>query len=245
MRTEVAGHQEFFGADLRRALSRVTYLGRLTTAYRLTAKTSGVIEGDYQLDRFLFDRARDADSNRLGAGFEIVSITHLTGRAVAGIRSFRLRLPPPSDARASRAFEPYALVDLTFHVGPRTRLGATYDRDLYYSAFAPAGGGRPVIRMETGRVRLEKGLIGNLDLKLYAGLVRLKGDGAVRVERRPGEALVAVRDDTAREAGADLGYVIRRHLRIGLAAGYTERRSTIADFGIRGLLVGATITYIP
>jgi hypothetical protein len=41
-RTEVDGHQEFFGADLRRTLSRDTYLGRLTTDYRLTARGNRV-----------------------------------------------------------------------------------------------------------------------------------------------------------------------------------------------------------
>ena len=53
------------------------------------------------------------------------------------------------------------------------------------------------------------------------------------------------RNDRWREAGADLGYAFWTRLRIGLAATYSERRSPIADLGIEGLLLGATVTFIP
>jgi hypothetical protein len=135
-------------------------------------------------------------------------------------------------------------VDLTYHFGPRTRLGAAYNRDLQYSAFTPLTG-RPTILMEAYRVRLEKGLLGDFDLRLFGGLTRLRSDGRVIVAVGPGETITAVRDDEAWEGGADLGYTFRRHLRIGIAASYIERRSTIDDFGIEGLLVGGTITFTP
>jgi outer membrane receptor protein involved in Fe transport len=94
-------------------------------------------------------------------------------------------------------------------------------------------------------VRLDKGLIGALDLRLFGGLTRLRSDGPITVLIGPEETVTAVRDDEAWEGGADLGYTFRRHLRIGAAASYTERRSTIDDFGIEGLLVGGTITFTP
>jgi hypothetical protein len=242
-RLDVPGGQEFRGADLRRSLSRDTLHGRLITAYRLTPKTSFLIEADHQVDRFLLDRARDADSNRLGCGFEVISTTRLSGRAIGGVRSFRLRrlgtTPRPAEVR-----KPYATVDLTYHFGPRTRLGAAYNRDLQHSAFT-AVTGRPTISMESYRVRLDNGLVGALDLRLFGGLTRLRSDGPVTVAVGPDETITAVRDDEAWEGGADLGYTFRRHLRIGLAASYTERRSTIDDFGIEGLLVGGTISFAP
>ena len=43
----------------------------------------------------------------------------------------------------------------------------------------------------------------------------------------------------------DLGYTFKRHLRIGASVSYVERRSTVDDFGIDGLLVGGTITFTP
>ncbi|HVR72242.1 MAG TPA: hypothetical protein VMT87_15465, partial [Vicinamibacteria bacterium] len=183
------------------------------------------------------------DSNRLGGGFEVASTTRLSGRAIGGVRSFRLRRagdgPKPDDV-----LEPYAAVDLTYHFGPRTRLGAAYSRDLQYSAFT-AVSGRPTIRMDTYRVRLDKGLVGALDLRLFGGFTKLTSDGPVRVAIGPDDIVTAIRDDEVWEGGADLGYTFRRHLRIGVAASYTERRSTIDDFGIEGLLVGGTITFTP
>lgn len=241
-RLDVPDGQEFGGADLRRAFSRDTYFGRLTTAYRLTPKTSFLLEGDHQADRFAIERVRDADSNRLGAGFEIVSTALLSGRAVAGVRSFRLRDTGSSGSRDT--VEPYAAVDLTYHFGPRTRLGFAYSRDLQFSAFTPTSG-RPTVLMEVYRVRIDKGLVGALDLQLFGGLTRLRSDAPITFLIGPDETVTAVRDDEAWEGGADLGYTFRRHLRIGVAASYTERRSTIADFGIEGLLVGGTIAFTP
>jgi putative beta-barrel porin BBP2 len=242
-RLDVPDGQDFGGADLRRAFSRDTYFGRLTAAYRLTPKTSFLLEGDHQADRFAFEPVRDADSNRLGAGFEIVSNALLSGRAVAGVRSFRLRNTGSSGPQDT--VEPYAAVDLTYHFGPRTRLGFAYSRDLQFSAFTPTSG-RPTVLMEAYRVRIDKGLIGALDLRLFGGLTRLRSDGPIRVLRGPDDlGITAVRDDEAWEGGADLGYTFRRHLRIGMAASYTERRSTIDDFGVEGLLVGGTIAFTP
>jgi hypothetical protein len=242
-RIDVPDGQDFRGADLRRSLSRDTYLGRLTTAYRLTPKTWFLLEADHQVDRFLLESTRDADSNRLGGGFEVVSTTRLSGRAVGGVRSFRLRrvgtTPKPAEV-----LEPYVTADLTYHFGPRTRLGAAYNRDLQYSAFT-AVTGTPTILMEAYRVRFDKGLVGAFDLRLFGGLTRLRSDGPITVVIGPDETVTAVRDDVVWEGGADLGYTFRRHLRIGVAASYTERRSNIDDFGIEGLLVGGTITFTP
>ena len=242
-RLDVPDGQDFRGADLRRSLSRDTYLGRLTTAYRLTPKTSFLLEGDHQVDRFLLEGARDADSNRAGGGFEVLSATRLSGRVIGGVRSFRLR-GQPGAPKPEDALEPYATADLTYHFGPRTRFGVAYNRDLHYSAFTGLSGS-PTVTMENYRVRFDKGLIGALDLRLFGAYTRLTSDGPIRVEIGPDETVVAVRDDEVWEGGADLGYTFRRHLRIGVAATYPERRSTIEDFGIEGLLVGGTITFTP
>jgi hypothetical protein len=243
MRLDVPAGQDFGGADLRRSLSRDSYLGRLTSAYRLTPKTSFLLEVDHQVDRFTLERLRDTDSNRLGGGFEIRSTALLSGKAVAGVRSFRLR-HQVAGTPLKDTIEPYVNVDLTYHFGPRTRLGAAYGRDVYFSAYTPASG-KPTVRMEVFRVRLEKGLVGALDVRLFSGLTRLRSDSPITVTARPGEPVTAVRDDEAWEGGADLGYTFRRHLRIGVAGSYTERRSTFGDFGMEGLLVGGTITFTP
>jgi hypothetical protein len=242
-RLEVPEPAEFAGADLQRTLTHDTLLGRATFARALTAKTSLILQGDYEADRFPRAPERDADSNRAAIGFEIASDTRLSGKAVAGARWYRARsLDRP--VHSSDIVAPYAEVDLAYHFGPRTRMLALYKRDLYYSAFE-AVTGLPVVYLETYRLTLDKGLVGALDLRLYGGLTKIESDGLVRVEVEPGEPVVAFRDDDAWEGGADLGYTFRRHLRIGAAVSYVERRSTIDDFGIDGLLVGGTITFTP
>ncbi|HEX6737142.1 MAG TPA: outer membrane beta-barrel protein [Vicinamibacteria bacterium] len=238
-RNEVEDGATFFGADLKRTLTRKTTRGFVELGYRVTPKTSLLAEGDHQLDRFRLDPRRDADSNRLGGGFRLDSETRLSGRAVAGVRSFR-----PLDPRGQDLRRPYALVDLVYHFGPRTRLGGAYRRDLNYSAFDTAGGS-PTLIQEVGTVRLEKGLGQRFDVRLHGDVTRLQGDGAITVVPRPGGAVTAVRDDTVYEAGGELGYTFRSRLRFGAGAAYTERRSRFADLGIRGLLLGGTITFTP
>ena len=238
-RQEVEQGATFLGSDLQRTLTRKNARGFFEMGYRLTPKTSLIVEADYQTDRFRLDPSRDANSNRLGGGFNLESQTRLSGRAVGGLRSFRPRNAPGLDVR-----KPYALVDLVYHFGPRTRLGAAYIRDLQYSAFTPTGD-TPTVTLEAGHVRLEKGLGARFDVRLHAGVTRLVSDGAITLVPRPGSAVTGVRDDTVREAGAELGYTFRSRLRIGAGAAYTKRRSTFADLGIQGLLLGGTVTFTP
>lgn len=239
-RVDVAAHQDFLGADLASALSRDEYRALLGVRLGLTPKTFFVLEGDEQLDRFRIDASRDADSNRLYGGLEIESQTRLAGRAVGGLRLFR----PRDASRGGNLRAAYATVDLTYHVGPRTHLSVTSSRDLYYSAFDPKGAA-PTLTIESYGARIEKGLVGRLELFLFGRLTRLGTAGAITLRKADGDVLVAERNDTVREGGADLGYRFRSRLRVGIAAAYTNRRSTIADFGVRGLLVGGTVNYNP
>ena len=239
-RHDIDDDQEFFGADPHRNLSRDTYGGAATLSYALTPKTSFIVEGDHQADRFALEDRRDTDSNRLGGGLLLTSASYLSGRIMAGARSIRVRSLPGADR-----VRPYANVDVTYHFGPRTRLGAVYSRDVGFSAFAVAKGDLPTLTTESYGVRLEKGLWRRLDLRLHAALTQLRSDAPVLIETPTEGPLTVRRDDRAREAGADLGYAFWTRLRIGLAATYTERRSPIRDLGIEGLLLGATVTFIP
>jgi hypothetical protein len=76
-------------------------------------------------------------------------------------------------------------------------------------------------------------------------VTRLVSDGAITLVPRPAAPVTAVREDTVYEAGAELGYTFRSRLRFGAGAAYTERRSTFADLGIEGLLLGGTVTFTP
>src|SRR6266540_2480822 len=108
----------------------------------------------------------------------------------------------------------------------------------------PTGSTATVDREDYGG-RFEKGFLGRGSLWLYGNISRFVTDGAVTVIDGEGNVVTAVRVDKAWQAGADLGYYLRPKLRIGVAATYTKRRSTFDDFGLKGLLVGGTVTYNP
>jgi Putative beta-barrel porin 2 len=230
--------EPYLGTDLHATLSRNIYRGGAALEYSLTVKTSAVLEGEFQADRFLAEPARDANQPHVLAGLRTDASALVSGRALLGFRRFRLR-HPPQDERTALAAD----LDATLNLSPRTRFGGSFQRDLAYSAFTPAG--TPTLLSHVVGLRLEKELTGRIDLKLFLRRTRLLTDGPIEVVLTNGERIRAIRDDSADEAGADLGYRWRRHLRIGAAAVYTERRSTIATFGIDGLLLGGTVTYAP
>jgi hypothetical protein len=239
-RIEYAEGEEYRGADLSTNLNRDVYFARLELRYRLTGKTSFVLGGEHEMNRFLVDESRDADTNPIYGGFEIASETRLSGRAVGGVRLFR-PLDPVGEAQI---VAPYADVALAYIVSPKTRFEFTYRQDLQYSAYRVSGD-TPTRRDATYELRLEKGLFGRVDLWAWGRISQLKTDGEITVENPDGSTETAVRDDKYREAGIDLGYRFRENLRIGLSAEYTRRASNFSDLGFDGVLFGATVTYTP
>ena len=238
-RVNVAEDQPFFGADPRTNLNRDTYLGLAALSYDLTPKTSFLVAADYQADRFDITGGRDTDSNRFGGGIAIASTSYFSGRALAGARSVRVLALPGQDRVV-----PYINVDLTYHFGPRTRLTAHALRDVGFTAFSVAEGDLPTLTTRTYGLRLEKGLWSRLDVRMHGTFNELDTDAPVLIETPDGPQTVR-RDDRAFEAGADLGYAFWNRLRIGLSAVWSERRSPIADLGVEGLLLGATVNFIP
>ena len=230
--------QLYDGTDLGLTLTRNETLTSLEVGYDLTTKTALIVGADYEFDRFPFLPVRDADSNRVFGGFQIDSKTRLAGRAVAGVRLFR-----PLTGFASFQV-PYADASLTYTTNPRTQFLAGYSRDLSYSAFE-AVGATSTLETETENVGIDQALVGGLDLRLSGSRSHLTTEGVVTVVFGPTDIVSAERVDTFWQAGANIGYRFRSHLRIGLGATYSNRRSTFADFGIRGFIVGATVNYDP
>jgi hypothetical protein len=237
--TDVTSDADYLGVDLRQTLSETAYVAKGGLEYAITVKTSFVAEGDQRWDRFLFDETRDADSNRVVAGFRTDPTALISGRALVGQRWFRPIASPGVERKLT-----VADVDAVWNITARTRLGGSYVRDLGYSAFVTTGA-TPTVKTETYGVRLEKDLTSRLDLRIFGRLNRFVTDGAITVELPDEGTVVAVRQDKTREGGIDIGYRFRSRLRIGVAAKYTERVSTISYFGIDGLLFGLTVNYTP
>ncbi len=161
----------------------------------------------------------------------------IAGQALAGVRWFQL------DA-GGRRNAVYAEVDATWSLSPKTKVGARYNRDLQYSVFSTTGD-TPTNVYETAELFLDKMLTRSVYLRLNGRLAWLRSDGAITIVLPEQEPLTAVRDDTVRDAGVELGYQFRTRTRIGVSAHYTTRTSSFDTFGVRGLLAGLTVTYNP
>jgi hypothetical protein len=234
---DVPDHPDFAGTDLTRTLSRTEYKAVAMPRIRLTPKTSFLVGGDYELDEFKLEGARDAESNRVFAGFQIESPTRLDGRAVGGVRLFRLK----DRSSGGDLTAPYANVDLWYRFGPKTRLELRFIRDITYSAFAVEAE-TPTVTNQTVAGVFEKDLWRRFNLRLFGSYSRLTTAGPITIRRDSGETVRSVRDDSVREGGLDFGYRFRGGLRVGVAAIYTNRGSSFEDFGVKGLLFGGTIT---
>ncbi len=238
-RFDVPDHQDFAGADLTQTLSRSEYKGTVVPKLRLTPKTSLLLGGDYEADRFRFETGRNADSNRLFAGFEVKSDTRLDGRIVGGVRLFRPTHPSRTAARS--VVTGYADSDLWYRFGPKTRLNVRYLRDLNYSAFTVQAD-TPTLTLETVGAQVDKDLWRRFNFRVFGTYGHLRTAGAVTIKRDSGAEVTQVRRDVFREGGADFGYRFRGGLRLGLAGLYSNRESTFDDFGVKGLVAGVTIT---
>jgi hypothetical protein len=235
-RYDIDSGQEYLGTDLRAALARDEYLAQLALRFGITPKTTLLLLGDQQWDRFLESPFRDADSNRALAGIEVQSATRLSGRILGGVRSFR-----PKRSDLSRLFG-IADVSLVYAVSPKTRFTGYFRRDLDYSAFVTSGE-TPTVNTESYGLELYKVLVAHLDLRLRGLVNRTLSDGEVALVVPDQGLVVSTRKDKYWEGMADLGYTFRTRLRVGVAARYASRDSSIAYFGVNGLVVGATITY--
>lgn len=230
----------YLGTDLSEALTEDRYRAEVALKYGVTSKTFLVALADQEWSRFPNARTRDVDSNRLGGGFELTSETRLRGQAVGGIRLFR----PKSAVRGERFTRPFATASLEWILGAKTRLGADYSIDTTYSAFDTQSTALPTIDMERVGVRFFRQLLRRIDFLADGSLTTLKNNAPVVIRRRSGEETV-VRDDRFYSARADLGFRILERLRLGATVSYNERQSNFADFGVDGLLLGASLRFNP
>lgn len=238
-RDETEDGQTFLGTDLARTLTRDVDTVRGGLEYQLSIKTALLVEGEYEFDRFPLAPARDADQRRFAGGIRTDRTALIAGRAVAGVRYFR-----PKQAGAVERQALYADVDAMWNITAKTRLGGAYRHDLVYSTFDTTGE-TPTLTTQTIEARFEKDIFQRLELRLVGREVRILTDGAVRLTFPDGETVTQVRDDRSREGIVELLYRLRPRLQVGGTLSYIERRSTVGDFGIDGLLAGATVRFDP
>ena len=228
--------QDYLGTDLRGTMSEDSFLAGGELRLALSVKTQLVGGGEEDWYRFPFASERNGRSTLAFGGLRTDATALVAGQALAGVRWFELD-------GGGRRNAVYAAVSATWNLTPMTKLGASYTRDVQYSVFSTSGS-TPTNLFQTVQVFLDKMLTRTIYLNLTAGQTILRSDGSLRIVTPGGESS-AVRDDTLRTAGAELGYQFRSRVRIGATARYVKRRSSFETFGIQGLLAGLTVTYNP
>ena len=240
-KTVTESTEPYLGTDLSQVLTIDEYLAQGELSLALTPKTSLVGLGASQWTRYPRDPLRDSDRQLLAGGLRTDGTALVAGRALFGVRYYQLTAPG-----ATRQATFYADVDATLNLSARTKIGASYSRDIVDSIFDPVEpGGTPTVSLESVGARLVKALTSRLDLRLFARKSHSLTDGAISVDIPEQGPVVAVRDDRIREAGADLGYRFRPNFRFAIVATYSDRDSSISYFGVDGLLVGFNAQFNP
>jgi hypothetical protein len=234
MRTD---SQDYLGTNLGETLTEDRYEAGAELRIAVSVKTQLVGGGEESWYRYPRLPERDGRSTLAYGGFRTDETALVSGQALAGYRWFRLET---GEERSGF----YSNVDTVWNLSPNTKLGARYFRDIDYSAFQTSGP-TPTNLNESVEVFLDKVLVSNLYVHLFARLNRLASDGAIAIVPSGGGSQSSVRDDRAREAGAELGYQFLQRFRIGLTAFYTTRESPFETFGVEGLLAGLTVQYNP
>jgi hypothetical protein len=238
-RFDTDGDAEYLGNDLSPTLTRDQYILGGGIDYALSVKTSFVVEGDQEWNRFPLASDRDADSNRIWAGFRTDGTALIAGQALVGFLWFRPTATPGFELRRT-----IADVNATWSYSPKTQFTFVYARGLEYSAFETSGQ-TPTLFNERYGLRIQKKLVGSLDLRIFGRVTRFQTDGDITVDIPDEGTVTAPRDDITREAGLDLGYWLGTRARIGVVATYVDRNSNISYFGIDGLVVGASVQVTP
>ena len=217
------------GSSLRDALDRHSESVAVRLQYALTPLTTFVVSGQAIQDRFDFMPARDADSTRVDAGFDLAPFALISGRGRIGFRKLTGvggGLPGYSGLVAS--------VAAASSIGGRTRVEVSMDRDVTYSweshypYFVLTG----ALLTATPRLSERWDLQGRL--------------GGQRLAYRPevgATDLLRNRVDTYGIRGAGIGYHLGRDLRVGLNLDRERRTSPVRRRSFEGYRAGISVTY--
>lgn len=209
------------------ALNRRTDTQRAQFAKALTPLTTWVVNVETIQDRFVGDRARNADSVRATTGFELKPAALIAGRAVVGYRRFNVLDSAAPDYQGLVASASASMV-----LG-RARFSLTELRDVSYAfdrrfPFAV----QTTTAFEAQR-RLGRAwdVVGRTTLNLMSYRAALASD-----RERPVDRAVLY--------GGGLGYTVGRTLRVGLngdSVTRTTQSSLTSDYS--GFRVGLSLSY--
>ena len=216
----------FQGSSLQQTLNRTSDAVSLGYRQSLTVVTTFVMEGEARRDRFQFAPARDADSVRVQAGFDLDDRALISGRVRIGYRKFDglEGLPQYKGLVASAA----SAVTLR----GRTRVGVAVDRDVNYS-YQPS---LPYYVLTGAILTVTPRLTQRWDVQGRFGGQRLAYKAIAGAE---GDERV----DAHVTIGGGLGYYFGDDFRIGLNFDRERRSSPRQARDYSNNRIGASVTY--
>jgi hypothetical protein len=220
---------DFLGSNLREVLDRRTESFGLQAQHALTPLTTFVVSGERSRDRFEFTPARNADSSRVDAGFDLLPFALIAGRGRVGYRWF---------TGTGGALADYsgvvASVAASSTIRGRTRIEVTTERDVNYSweVFYP------YYVLTGATLTLTPQLTPRWDVRARWGTHRLAYRAMVGV---PG--LQQDRVDRFKVMGAGIGYRLSRDMRVGVDVDRERRQSPVQRRDYEGFRTGISVTY--
>ena len=229
--TEYDADAVFDGTSLQQTLNRETTGGVGTVRYKLSGLTTFAVRFDRLEDVFTYSPERDSRSYRITPGVVFKPRALISGSAWVGYRKFTPErpdvLPPFSGVVAD--------LGLSYTLLGSTTFGVSYHRDLSYSYEV----NNPFFVDNSVGLSIRRALGGRLDTIVSADRHVYEYEQLLTLPAVPFD-----RADTTWVYGANVGYRVRRDMRIGFGGKYYQRDSNAVRFvEYDGLRFGATVNY--
>ena len=229
--TEYDADATFDGTSLQQTLNRETTGGVGTVRYKLSGLTTFALRFDRLEDVFAYSPERDSRSYRITPGVVFKPRALISGSAWVGYRKFTPEhpdvLPPFSGIVAD--------LGLSYTLLGSTTFGVSYHRDLTYSYEVNS----PFFVDNSVGLSIRRALGGRLDTIVSADRHVYEYEQLLTLPPVPFD-----RADTTWVYGANVGYRVRRDMRIGFGGKYYQRDSNAVRFvEYDGLRFGATVNY--
>ena len=229
--TEYDADAVFDGTSLQQTLNRETTGGVGTVRYKLSGLTTFALRFDRLEDVFTYSPERDSHSYRITPGVVFKPRALISGSAWVGYRKFTPEhpdvLPPFSGIVAD--------LGLSYTLLGATTFGVSYHRDLTYSYDV----NNPFFVDNSVGLSIRRALGGRLDTIVSADRHVYEYEQLLTLPAVPFD-----RADTTWVYGANVGYRVRRDMRIGFGGKYYQRDSNAVRFvEYDGLRFGATVNY--
>lgn len=217
---------EFDGHDLNTQLNQTLTTAELAIRQRLTALTTLVTRVAHDRNEFEYTPARNADSLRAHAGFELGEFALIRGVAMFGYHHLRaddpVALPEFSGVTAD--------VNVAYTAPTETRLEAIVQRNLRQSPDPRT----PHYTQITWAGIVTQRLFGRWDMQVSGTRVR---------QDYLASSLVAARIDVSERIGGSIGYALARQVRASFDLSSVNRRSDVQPRDYRGVVGGFSMTY--